>query len=314
MRPGRYRHRLHMVLCQAGTATRLSEAAVLSLAQQEGIKLFEAPGTATGYKGVTKQTTAGSCYMARASGKHLGSFPSAHEAALMYARHISSTSSAVAANDAAQRTIPAPMCESQSEALHLLETKANSTGYRGVSFLDKGPKPFKASIPSLLRENSDGYLGCFRTAEEAALAIVRRVGVERVREVVQRSMQERCCYEPLDAETERTLTERAEADAQAEGLTLITSQKCSSGYKCVIKRTLKRKHDSDQHYFLAYENVLDHTQRILGSCRTAAEAALIVARHRAKSAAPADEHASNIALDVGPQLLLTCSDTGSQEL
>ena len=59
------------------TRQPLSEADVLATAQREGLDLIEAPGTATGYKGVTKQATTGSCYMARAGGKHLGSFPSA---------------------------------------------------------------------------------------------------------------------------------------------------------------------------------------------------------------------------------------------
>ena len=49
-------------------STALSEAEVLSLAQQEGLTLMEAPGSSTGYKGVQKQTTTAGRFMARASG------------------------------------------------------------------------------------------------------------------------------------------------------------------------------------------------------------------------------------------------------
>jgi len=275
------------------TRQRLSEADVLATAQREGLDLIEAPGT-TGYRGVTKQATTGSCYMARAGGKHLGSFPSACEAALAYARHRKSTTIVQPAEVATQILACAPMCDSQrGTALDALRTSANPAGFTGVSTSGNQLKPFKATIPSSLRAaDSNGYLGCFATAEEAALAIVGRVGLDAARTLRASQTTARKSadfYVPLDAAAEDVLVAQAKAEAAVAGLTLVVNEKIPSGYNCVQRRVLKRrKQEADAppcYCYVAYVYRRDHSQMILGTTRTAAEAALIVARHRALSSA-----------------------------
>ena len=277
------------------TRQPLSEADVLATAQREGLVLIEAPATATGYKGVKKQTTNGSCYMARAGGKHLGSFPSACEVALAYARHMSAARCAQGAEGAAQRLACAPVCEPQLvAALEALRTSANSYGFTGVSASGNILKPFKATIPSSLRAaESNGYVGCFTTAEEAAFAIVSRVGLNAALTLrPPQTMARRSAdfYVPLDAAAKDALVAQAEAEAAAAGLTLVVNEKIPSGYNCVQRRVLKRrKQEADApapcYYYVAYVYRHDHSQMILGTARTAAEAALMVAKHRALSSA-----------------------------
>ena len=228
------------------TRQALSEADVLATAQREGLVLIEAPGTATGYKGVTKQATAGSCYMARAGGNHLGSFPSACEAALAYARHMKSTTCAQPAEGATEILACARVCDSQrGAALDALRTSANPFGFTGVSASGKQLKPFKATIPSSLRAaDSNGYLGCFATAEDAAIAIVDRVGLDAARtpRASQTTARKSADFHvPLDAAAEGVLVAQAEAEAAAAGLTLVVNEKSASGYNCVHRRVLKRR-------------------------------------------------------------------------
>jgi len=232
--------------------------------------------------------------MARAGGKHLGSFPSACEAALAYARHIYSDRCAQRAQGAAQILACVPVCEPQHvAALDALRTSANPYGFTGVSASGNQLKPFKATIPSSLRAaESNGYVGCFTTAEEAALAIVGHVGLDAARTLrVSQSTARRSAdfYVPLDAAAEDALRAQAEAEAAAAGLTLVANEKIPSGYNCVQRRVLKRrKQEADAppcYYYVAYVYRRDHSQMILGTTRTAAEAALMVAKHRALSSA-----------------------------
>jgi len=244
------------------TRQPLPEADVLATAQREGLELIDAPGTATGYKGVTKQATTGSCYMARAGGKHLGSFPSACEAALAYARHTSEARRAQGAEGAGQILACAPpVCEPQLvAALDALRTSANSFGFTGVSASGNKLKPFKATIPSSLRTaESNGYVGCFTTAEEAAFAIVSRVGLNAaltLRPPQTTARKSADFYVPLDAAAEDALVAQAKAEAAAAGLTLVVNEKIPSGYNCVQRRVLKRrKQEADAppcYYYVAY--------------------------------------------------------------
>ena len=64
------------------------------------------------------------------------------------------------------------MWRSQAEAQRLTLLKAdNTTGYFGVYLKRPGkPKPYRAQVK---RGGKDVSLGCFATAEEAALCIAR---------------------------------------------------------------------------------------------------------------------------------------------
>ena len=294
----------------------LSEDEVLSLAQQEGLTLMEAPGSSTGYKGVKKQTTTAGRFMARASGKHLGSFPSAHEAALAYARHIARCAPL---RDNNTLVTAAGICDAErTAALDAMRTSANPTGYTGVSKEGSQTKPFKAIIPTSVRhDGGTGYIGCFASAEQAALAIVSRIGLGTAQTL--RDAKRKRPYPSIDTQNGRSSPTRAEEEATRLGLVLVPG-KGASGYSGVRQVARKRKQDSNGpcYAYLAYEQGYDHKQKVLGTASTAVDAALIVAKHKAQSSAEAAGQATNVAL-IGAQTSLMSgvasnTDHCSQEL
>ena len=100
---------------------------------------------------------------------HLGSFATAEEAALCVAR---SPEGQVSAGRAAVASLTSEEARQQAQAERLTLRVADSgTGYFGVK-LDQRAK----TKPYLARASRGGklvYLGCFATAEEAALSIAR---------------------------------------------------------------------------------------------------------------------------------------------
>ena len=62
-----------------------------------------------------------------------------------------------------------------SEGLTLVRASDNATGFRGVKHGERRSKPFKAERR---RERKKDLLGYFTTAEEAALAYARELGVD----------------------------------------------------------------------------------------------------------------------------------------
>eukprot|EP00964_Phaeocystis_antarctica_P114686 scaffold78631_cov51-Phaeocystis_antarctica.AAC.1 len=93
--------------------------------------------------------------------------------------------------------------QAQAEGLTLLEA-ANTTGFLGVYLKPGKPKPYQARVS---RGGKEVSLGCFTTAEEAALCFARspegQAGAQRAAAAVP----------PLTSE-------EARQQAQAEGLTL----------------------------------------------------------------------------------------------
>ena len=61
------------------------------------------------------------------------------------------------------------LSQAEAEGLTLLKAE-NKTGYFGVSQMPGRSKPYQAQVP---RGNKLVHLGCFATAEEAALCITR---------------------------------------------------------------------------------------------------------------------------------------------
>ena len=143
-------------------------------ARAEGLTLLKA-NNKTGYFGVV-HTHPGrpKPYQAklRRGGEKvsLGTFATAEEAALCVAR--TPEGQAAAERDAAA---PPPTSEearqqAQAEGLTLLKAD-NKTGYFGVHLAHPGkPKPYQARVR---RGGKLVYLGCFATAEEAALCVAR---------------------------------------------------------------------------------------------------------------------------------------------
>jgi len=142
-------------------------------AEAEGLTLLVADNK-TGYFGVCHHPDHAKPFEAqvRRDGKvvSLGSFATAEEAALCIARSPEGQASADRA--AAAPPLTSEEARQQAEAEGLTLRKADNTaGYFGVSHNNPGqPKPYQAQVTRGGRRVS---LGCFVTAEEAALCIAR---------------------------------------------------------------------------------------------------------------------------------------------
>ena len=101
---------------------------------------------------------------------HLGSFATAEEAALCIARTSEGQEAAKKAAAAPPPTSEKARQQAEAEGLTLLKAD-NKTGYFGVCLNNPGrPKPYQAQVR---RGDTTVYLGCFATAEEAALCVAR---------------------------------------------------------------------------------------------------------------------------------------------
>ena len=171
-------------------------------AQAENLTLLVAENK-TGYFGVAHQPGRPKPYQAQVSGGgklvYLGSFATAEEAALCVAR--SPEGQRQAQRSAAE---PVPLTseearqQAQAEGLTLagLTLAAGSTGYFGVSHRPNRSKPYNTHVR---RGGKMVHLGCFATAEEAALHVARspegKAAVEKA--AAWRSKRKReVCYEP----------------------------------------------------------------------------------------------------------------------
>ena len=152
---------------------------VCTAARAEGLVLHAVDGSLTGYRCVYFDEAAG-CRPFRVrikdgSSKQLGSFSTAEEAALCYARHVSANNIALPKNASKKRKITAyspgqnsmsaadALASARDEGLMLQTAPNTASGFAGV------------------KHDARGYLrpyacvcGSFQTAEEAALAIARK--------------------------------------------------------------------------------------------------------------------------------------------
>eukprot|EP00964_Phaeocystis_antarctica_P121242 scaffold84926_cov82-Phaeocystis_antarctica.AAC.1 len=225
-------------------------------AQAEGLTLRVAENK-TGYFGVNHEPDRTKPYQARVRGGgkdvYLGSFATAEEA-LCIAR-------SPAGHAAAQRAAAAPPLTSEearqqahTEGLTLLVAETN-TGYFGVSLSHPGrPKPYKAQVS---RGGKQVSLGCFATAEEAALCVAR-------------SPEGQVAAAERAAAPAPLTSEEARQQAQAEGLMLRVAEN-KTGYFGVNHQPGQPK---------PYQAKLRRGGKdvYLGRFATAEEAALCVAR------------------------------------
>ena len=179
-------------------------------AEAEGLSLLRGTNQ-TGYKWVVhdKYRDSGTPYQAkvwqgeRRGGSYvtLGSFGTAEEAALCYARWAAAQGPAAglprkgygakrkAEADAARPSTPPKMTAEEAvrlaeeEGLTLVRSESSLTGYRNVSFKANGCKntslPFQAKVQ---RGDKQVYLGIFATAEEGALCVARDARAEAARQ------------------------------------------------------------------------------------------------------------------------------------
>ena len=144
--------------------------------------------------------------------------------------------------------------QAQAEGLTLLEAE-NTTGYFGVCLPKPGqPKPYEAQVT---RGGKKVSLGCFTTAEEAALCVAR-------------SPEGQAAAKTAAAAPPPLTSEEARQQAQAEGLTLIVAEN-KAGYFGVYLSSCKSK---------PYEAQVRRGGKMVHLSRfaTAEEAALCVAR------------------------------------
>jgi len=246
--------------------------AALRQAEAEGLTLVRAYNM-SGFTGVSfNSSNIAKPYQAkvRRGGKQvtLGTFATAEEAALAYARS-PEAQAAVAA--AAAPPAPPPMTAeealrlAEAEGLTLLKSEGSSTGYKGVSF-DRKMKttPHQAQV---WRGGKKVTLGYFATAEEAALCYARSPEAQAAVAAAAAPP----APSPMTAEEALRL-------AELEGLTLMQSESSSTGYKGVRFNNSMKTKPYHAHVRLGGKTAT------LGYFATAEEAALVVARDAAAQA------------------------------
>ena len=185
--------------------------------EADGFKLHLSNRNPTGYCGVY---SAGERYKAQQTrgGKlhHLGTFDTAVEAAVAYAKHVIAIGGAEPEMEDEDNAEAEVVEEAGGFKLHL--SRKNSTGYRGV-YLQQGH--FKARLMS---GGKQIYLGGFDTAVEAAMAYAQHVGGTELEEEAEQEEEEEVVVE---AEAE------AEVVKEADGFKLHLSSQSSTGYRGV---------------------------------------------------------------------------------
>ena len=254
---------------RTAAALLLTSEEALQQAQAEGLTLRKSVNKThkTGYWGVNlNMSSRPKPYYAHVwrGGKkvHLGSFVSAAGAALCIAR---APHAAPAAKPATAPPLTSEEAQQQAQAEGLTLFKSDSkAGYLGVYYQPGRPKPYQAHTS---REGKKVHLGCFATAEEAALYHAR-------------SPEAQVVAAKLRAGPAALTSEEAQQQAQAEGLTLIKSGNKAGYFGVNVNKSCRHKHQAQARRERGGKKV--H----LGSFATAEEAALYVARLRAPPLAP----------------------------
>ncbi|EOD24108.1 hypothetical protein EMIHUDRAFT_123650 [Emiliania huxleyi CCMP1516] len=141
------------------------------VAEAEGLQLHLSSSSSTGYKGVREPRTGRFEAQRKVGGRavSLGTFDSAVEAAVAYARAVAADAPVQTDSDneaAAALLRVGVVAEAEGLRLHL---SSNSTGYRGVYKVN-------GRFQAVQMGGKKVSLGCFGTAVEAAVAYARAVG------------------------------------------------------------------------------------------------------------------------------------------
>jgi hypothetical protein len=229
-------------------------------AAAEGLELLPSSSSETAFRGM--QTHVGN-YEAniREDGKHgsLGMLATPEESALCYARHIGTERAAPAAAEA-EVAVSKPLTADEAraaaaaEGLELVPSTSNGTGFKGVH--KHVGKKYQAQFCENCKVH---HLGIFATPEEAALCYARHVRAKRA--AAEAALARGAGPQPLTPD-------EARAAAAAEGLELVPSSSCASGFKGVVKNRGGYKVQSCE----------NRKQRHLGMFATPEEAALCYAR------------------------------------
>jgi len=230
-------------------------------AKAEGLTLLRSDSS-TGYKGVYFDSSSKSKPFkveVWRGGKlvYLGTFATAEEAALCYARSLEAQAPPLTAEEALR--------QAQAEGLTLRRSESSSTGFRCVSFNSSSKnKPYQVKV---WRGGNEVYLGRFTTPEEAALCYARSLEAQAAAAAPP---------EPPPLTAEEVLRQ-----AEAEGLTLRRSESSSTGYKGVYFNSSSTSKPYQVKVWRGGKTVS------LGNYATAEEAALCYARSLGGQAAAA---------------------------
>jgi len=151
-------------------------------AEAEGLTLLRSESNSAGYKNVSFYSNLTKPYLAKVQrgGKNvsLGSFATAEEAALSYARTPegqAALSAAAAPPEPPPMTAEEALRQAEAEGLTLLRSESSSTGYKNVFLRSHKTKPYQAQVR---RGGEKVTLGTFATVEEAALVLARASAVQ----------------------------------------------------------------------------------------------------------------------------------------
>ena len=274
-----------MTAAEAQAAAAEAHAA----AAAEGLTLVPSAENATGFMGVVKDGGFQKPFKAVLSHggrlNHLGQFATAEEASLAVARVLGPENVAHELAKLTPMTASEAIAAAAAEGLTLVRAN-NSSGFKNVSRNTGRGNYFLANV-------GGNYLGCFATAEEAALTIARGAGPEVVaarcaawaRAAASEQSEpgpsdataaQRAAWCPSPSEAAPMTAAEAYAAAAAEGLTLLRSDN-STGFKHVAKQsdTLRKPYVAQPSH--------GGRQEYQGMFATAEEAALAVARFLARS-------------------------------
>ena len=257
--------------------TKLAQPSVSDSVQQaveaEGLVLVKSIESKTGFKNVRKHPQRNKFVLeSKRFNGHMGTFNTAEEAALEYARRLGPVLSreeaekedttAEARSNKRKRdhmTAEQVTAAAEEEDLVLVRTTNNKTGYKNVH-----PKDNRYVVQT--RDPSITVMGTHGTPEEAALWYARQLGPERSR---QEQENEYLIRDKSDLDQR---AQNARDEAAAEGL-ILEKNNSDTGYKYVYKQ--KQKFSAVLRHGGRKEPIVKN----LGNFHTPEEAALAVARH-----------------------------------
>jgi len=145
----------------------MTAAEALNQAEAEGLTLMRSEKESSGFLYVSKNSAQSYDAQVKREGKlvHLGCFATAEEAALCFARTPEGKAAAAAP---VPLTAAEVLQQVEAEGLTLMRSRRNNSGFLNVR--KYSVQSYRAHV---VREGKLVHLGCFATAEEAALCFAR---------------------------------------------------------------------------------------------------------------------------------------------
>ena len=207
---------------EAADDTPMTAEEALAAAEAEGLPLVPSKQSASGYLGVGIPKDHRGKFSAGHASQFLGTYETAEEAALEYARYIGKEKAMeLAAEEARPMTKEEVEAAVEAEGLTLVLSAVNkSSGFKGVRDGYRGWWSANVNV-----EGGNCVIGNYRTPLEAALAIARHLGPDGSKAAAQKEREK----DYSKNEREMLTTEQALAAAEAEGLGLARSMENTSG-------------------------------------------------------------------------------------